>query len=117
MGPGRRDLPIRPTDRGRCPKRPRPWVRNPQPCRLRAGGGRDRPRPCRWFAPHHADLMAKVGWDPGPAVLADLGDVGLWRCGHTTTLGPNLLTVTVTVTVTVIGAAPAISKLVGRKLD
>ena len=50
-----------------------------------------------------ADLVAKAGWDPGSAVLADLGDVGVWRCGHTTTLGPNLLTVTVTVTVS--GAA------------
>ena len=29
-----------------------------------------------------AYLVAKVGWDPVLAVLADPGDVGLWRCGH-----------------------------------
>jgi hypothetical protein len=35
-----------------------------------------------------ADVVAKAGWDPGSAVFADLGDVGLWRCGHAITLGP-----------------------------
>jgi hypothetical protein len=34
-----------------------------------------------------ADLVKKAGWDPGSAVLAYLGDIGLWRCGHPTTLG------------------------------
>ena len=35
-----------------------------------------------------ADLLAKADWDPGSAVAADPGDVGLWRCRHPTTLGP-----------------------------
>jgi len=35
-----------------------------------------------------ADLVAKAGGDPASAVPTDLGDVGLWRCGHSTTLGP-----------------------------
>jgi hypothetical protein len=34
----------------------------------------------------NADLMAKAGRYPGPAIHADLGDVGLWRFGHPTTL-------------------------------
>lgn len=29
-----------------------------------------------------ASLVEKAGWDPGSAVLADLGDVRLWWCGH-----------------------------------
>ena len=37
-----------------------------------------------------ADLMAKAGWHPGIAILADLGDVGLWRFGHPTALEPVL---------------------------
>jgi len=37
-----------------------------------------------------ADLVAKAGWDTGSAVSADPGDVGLWGCGHPTTLGPQL---------------------------
>jgi hypothetical protein len=36
----------------------------------------------------NADLIPKAGRHPGAAVLADLGDVGLWRCEHPTTLGP-----------------------------
>jgi hypothetical protein len=32
--------------------------------------------------------VAKAGGDPGSAVLTDPGDVGLWWCGHSTTLGP-----------------------------
>jgi hypothetical protein len=32
--------------------------------------------------------VAKAGWDPGSAILTDLGDIGLWRCGHSTTLWP-----------------------------
>jgi hypothetical protein len=36
----------------------------------------------------NADLVAKTRWDPAPAVLADLGDVSLRRCGHLTTLEP-----------------------------
>jgi hypothetical protein len=35
-----------------------------------------------------ADLVPKAGWNPVPAILADLGDLGLGRCGHTTTLEP-----------------------------
>jgi hypothetical protein len=35
-----------------------------------------------------ADLVAKASRDPRLAVPADPGDVGLWRCRHTTTLGP-----------------------------
>jgi antitoxin YefM len=38
----------------------------------------------------HANLVAKAGRDPGSAVLADPDDVGLWRCGHPTTLEPQL---------------------------
>jgi hypothetical protein len=38
-----------------------------------------------------ADLVAKTGWDPGSAVLADLGDVGLWGAGTRPRYGLNLL--------------------------
>jgi hypothetical protein len=51
-----------------------------------------------------ADPVAEAGGDPGSAVPADPGDVGLWRCGHTTTLEPYLLVVAV------IAAAPAAAK-------
>ena len=33
------------------------------------------------------DLVAQAGWDPSLAVLSDLGEVGLRRCGHLITLG------------------------------
>lgn len=36
-----------------------------------------------------ADLVAKARWDPGSAVLADPGNIGLWRHRHPTTLGPS----------------------------
>jgi hypothetical protein len=48
-----------------------------------------------------ADLVEKAGWDPGSAVLADLGDVGLWWCWHPTTVGLDRLVVAV------IAAVPA----------
>jgi hypothetical protein len=34
----------------------------------------------------NADLVPEAGRHPGAAVLADPGDVGLWRCGHSSTL-------------------------------
>ena len=35
-----------------------------------------------------ADVVAKASRDASLAVLADAGNVGLWRCGHVTTLRP-----------------------------
>jgi hypothetical protein len=32
--------------------------------------------------------VANASWDAGSAVLADPGNIGLWRCGHVTTLRP-----------------------------
>ena len=36
----------------------------------------------------NADLIPEAERHTGAAVLADLGDVGLWRYEHLTTLGP-----------------------------
>jgi hypothetical protein len=43
----------------------------------------------RLLAPEDADGIgfAQPGWDLGLAVPSDLGEVGLRRCGHLTTLG------------------------------
>jgi hypothetical protein len=35
----------------------------------------------------NADLVPEAGRHPGETVLADPGDVSLWRCGHPSTLG------------------------------